>query len=472
MTNVECANAVMDILMKGVSRSTSSLKNELDLSTEHQANLRFVLNRLAKRDVIVKMGNGVNKWKAICSEWTLSDRSSPFGLQTTKADRLKHFNDKVSYSNESKDKAMASFGSYPAPTGGPYLPQPKFETPDTISAKVAQNQKVLGDAMILLEKKVNSVNANQEEVYKTITEIKKIVQESKEVAQRSVATLKIEQYDGKVIKLKDKVLPKDYEKVLDLARCRRNIMLVGPAGCGKTFFGKLVADSLGLKFGSLSCTSGMSESHLLGWGLPDIMKGDTQFQSTEFLDCYENGGLHLLDEIDAADPNLLLALNSALANGYCNVPSRKKKPRAVRHKDYVCMVTANTYGRGANRVYAGRTQLDEATLDRFRMGMVEIDYDEVIEAALCPDDELRKALQEIRKKINGTGLRRIMSSRFMEDAYIMRREADWPIERILETFFLGWSNDEKAKVQLPKKLSEPGDIKLSTGAFASASKTY
>lgn len=216
--------------------------------------------------------------------------------------------------------------------------------------------------------------------------------------------------------------------------------------CGKTYLAKLVADSLGMEFGTLSCTSGMSENHLLGRGIPDLTHGKNRFQSTEFLDLYEKGGMFLLDEFDAADPNLLLAVNTALANGYCNVPNRTDKPKALRHKDNVIMATANTYGRGANRVYAGRNQLDEATLDRFRMGMVEMDYDEAVEAAVCPDDELREKLQGIRTKIQGTGLRRIMSSRFMEDAYVMKKECSWSVEAIVATFLQGWTPEEKSKV--------------------------
>jgi cobaltochelatase CobS len=255
---------------------------------------------------------------------------------------------------------------------------------------------------------------------------------------------------GKVLPpttLENATLPSVFPRVLALAAARRNIMLVGPAGCGKTYIGNLTARALGLRFGSLSCTSGMSEAHLLGRAIPNIADGTTTFQGTDFLDLYENGGVFLLDELDAADPNLLLAINSAIANGYCNVPNRPEKPRAQRHPDFVLIATANTFGRGANRQYAGRNQLDEATLDRFRVGMIECDYEEAVEQTVCPNSELRGVCQAIRRRIQANGLRRIMSTRFIADAYVMHSVAGWTVSEIVDTFFEGWSADEAAKVR-------------------------
>ena len=88
----------------------------------------------------------------------------------------------------------------------------------------------------------------------------------------------------------------------------------------------------------------------------------------ELLHDPSNGGVFLFDEIDAADANVLLVVNSALANGRMSVPSRHDQPVAKKHSEFVCIAAANTFGRGADRVYVGRNELDEATLDRFRIG--------------------------------------------------------------------------------------------------------
>jgi hypothetical protein len=190
----------------------------------------------------------------------------------------------------------------------------------------------------------------------------------------------------------------------------------------------------------------MSESHFTGRSIPNLTTGKNTFQSTSFLDCYENGGVYLLDELDAADPNLLLVINTALANGYCNLPNRTAKPKAMKHDDFIPIATANTFGKGGNRQYVGRSQLDESTLDRFRIGTVECDYDPGVERHLCPNGDLLEKCWEIRKKIVDSGLRRVMSTRFIQDAYIMNSQAKWDIEKIVNVFLEGWTPEEKNKV--------------------------
>jgi len=268
----------------------------------------------------------------------------------------------------------------------------------------------------------------------------------KAVEGKTIHHLEVKRWDGTSVTLKDVVLPSVFPQVLALASCRRNILLVGPAGCGKSHLAELVSKTLNLRFGSISCTSGMGEAHLLGRAVPDLTHGKNRFMGTDFLTCYEEGGVFLFDELDAADANLLLAVNTALANGYCNVPNRADKPRATMHPDFIPIATANTFGRGASRTYSGRNQLDEATLDRFRIGTVECVYEEAVERALCPDVSLRSRLTRIRERIESTGLRRVMSTRFMRDAQVMVSGAGWTVQQCVEVFFQGWTAEEKAKV--------------------------
>ena len=157
-----------------------------------------------------------------------------------------------------------------------------------------------------------------------------------------------------------------FEEVLQLAAARKHIFLPGPAGCGKSHMAKQVADALGLPFGFISCSAGMSESQLLGRRVPNGDHGQFVYEATDFVRCYENGGVFLFDELDAADSNVLLVVNSALANGHMALPNRTENPVAKRHPDFVCIAAANTFGRGADRQYVGRNELDESTLDRFR----------------------------------------------------------------------------------------------------------
>ncbi len=151
--------------------------------------------------------------------------------------------------------------------------------------------------------------------------------------------------------------------------------------------------------------------------------------------------------MDAADPNVLLLINAALANGHMALPNRPDNPYATRHPDFVCVAAANTVGTGADRLYAGRNKLDGATLDRFAIGKVYMDYDERVEENLCQDEKIRDKFQAYRRKINEHRMERWVSTRFMEKAYKMVHKHGFTMMDVEEAFFQGWREDEVRKVK-------------------------
>ena len=90
---------------------------------------------------------------------------------------------------------------------------------------------------------------------------------------------------------------------------------------------------------------------------------------------------------------MLTVLNAALANGSYRFPNGEL---VERHADFRCMAAANTFGRGADRLYVGRNQLDAATLDRFTVH--NFDYDESLERHLAGNDAWVDIVQSARKK--------------------------------------------------------------------------
>ncbi len=235
-----------------------------------------------------------------------------------------------------------------------------------------------------------------------------------------------------------------FDKVCKLAAIRKNVLLVGPAGAGKTKLAHQVADALGLPFYSISCTAGMSETHLTGWLLPVGESGRFVYVPSMFVTAYEQGGVFLLDEGDAADANVLMVLNQALANGGFFIPQRTEKPYCKRHADFVCIMAANTFGHGGDMVYAGRERLDGATLDRFRSGIVSIEYDADLEEALVDPDVLAWG-RAIRETINASKLRRIMSTRLMIDFSDQKTAYGWGRTEWTESYFRDWTRDELNK---------------------------
>jgi cobaltochelatase CobS len=238
------------------------------------------------------------------------------------------------------------------------------------------------------------------------------------------------------------VMPPEFKRMVELASARIPVMLVGPAGCGKTFLCEKLAEALDLEFSDQSCSEGMSESVFNGLLLPIDKGGAFKHVSSPFMDRYEDGGVMLLDEIDAGDPNLFTYINKAVANESYTVAQRWTKPKVTKHGDFVLVAAANTFGNGADAMYVGRNQLDAATLDRFKVGLITMDYSHDVEASLA-DAELCEWAWGIREKINSSKLRRIMSTRVIKDLGIMTKQYKWEREDWEQSYFAGWSDAEK-----------------------------
>jgi len=234
-----------------------------------------------------------------------------------------------------------------------------------------------------------------------------------------------------------------FAPALRAAKIHGNVLLVGPAGTGKTTIAEHIAEALEQPYGAISCTAGMSEGHLLG-----RMNASGEYIESEFVRLYENGGVFCFDEFDAMDSNTALVINSALANGHLPVPNRKDKPSAKRHKDFYAVACANTFGTANSIEYAGRNQLDAATLDRFGGGVSRffVDYDLRLETKLAGrfTKELDQ-LRAIRRKVSENKLRRIVGTRAVI-AMVKELEAGSNFEEIQSALLLGWSDTEKAKV--------------------------
>jgi cobaltochelatase CobS len=239
-----------------------------------------------------------------------------------------------------------------------------------------------------------------------------------------------------------------FDRVVKLMANGANVLLVGPAGCGKTHLFAQAMKALGAeRTGVLHGSAGASESALTGWLLP-ADGGRFEYAPSEFVEIYgsEAPAGFLWDELDAFDPNMLLVANGALANGHLHIAHRRHAPCVSRGPKVYLMATANTYGTGANPMYSSRAALDAATLDRFIV--VTMDYDRALEEDIAGQggltaDELSQ-IWNLRDRVRAANLRRTISTRAIQKACIMKQAGDtW--ETIMSTLTEGWSKDEKAK---------------------------
>ena len=276
--------------------------------------------------------------------------------------------------------------------------------------------------------------------------VRTIVQEALVDAKIAPNVIEIRHDAKPPIKIEGRVHP-EFEKTLRYLQGGCNVMLVGPAGCGKSHMIKQLAKALDVEHTIVGGTAGVSEGDIIGRLLPGA-GGEFTYHASEFVRLYEGGNaLCAFDEIDGFDPNMLMVANMPLANGSMYVHLRHDNPQVKRGERVYMMATANTYGTGANPIYCSRNAMDEATRDRFII--VTVDYDKALEEQIATAGGLTPAemagLWELRDRAREAQLRRVISTRAFQKAAVMKQAGDsW--REIRDRLLEGWSKDEKAKV--------------------------
>lgn len=222
-----------------------------------------------------------------------------------------------------------------------------------------------------------------------------------------------------------------FESVLKTIGAGINLALVGPAGSGKTSLVHNVATALHLEFYSKSVSAQTGIHEFFGY-----YDASGRYIPTLFRKAYEKGGVFLLDEFDAGNPNVLAALNQATANGSCAFPDKM----VAKHKDFVIVMAGNTFGTGANAEYVGRNKIDAATLDRFMF--MEIPYDETLEMVLAEDKDWCEKVQKFRKNAELKKVKCIISSRATFHGEALLATGMTELEVVQGVIYKGLSEDE------------------------------
>ena len=232
---------------------------------------------------------------------------------------------------------------------------------------------------------------------------------------------------------------KDLQTLVNVAAQRLPVMLVGPAGSGKTTAAYQTATCLDLAYYESSMGPATSQWDLIGYRSPvgEYVPGILR-------EPYENGGILMLDEMDNTNPSVLTALNAAISNTQTTFPDGP----VSKHSDFVLIAAGNTYGRGADRMYVGRNQLDAATLDRFVV--IDWPYDEEAEVDWAGRDRVdwTRYVQKVRALAMQHQMRVIISPRAsIYGAKLLRAGMD--IAQVSEmTLWKGMSEADRTRLAL------------------------
>ncbi len=296
-------------------------------------------------------------------------------------------------------------------------PESQTQAKDTVT----QTGDGLHELLKLKEYLENKIDGDVDEELKALREA---------IKAKQTLEIKVGDKVGEVKGLKHKQL----EQLINYAALRLSPLLVGMAGTGKTHAGEQTAKALGLDFYAMSVGAQTSKSDIIGY-----MAANGQYVTTHFRKAYEEGGVFLMDEIDAGNANVLIQINAALSNGLCAFPDRM----VTRHEDFVFIASANTYGNGANRQYVGRNQLDAATLDRF--AMIEWLIDDELESNLTTGLNGKAwymAVRAARDYVAEKNIRALISPRATQKGSKLLHIGQ-PLEEVIHATMLGSVPEDK-----------------------------
>lgn len=179
---------------------------------------------------------------------------------------------------------------------------------------------------------------------------------------------------GREIKPMSGIFHEAFTTVSKLVALDLPVYLSGEAGTGKNVICKQVAEALELDF---YFSNAIQQEHKI----TGFIDARGVFHETQFYKAMKYGGLFFIDELDASIPEVLIILNSAIANKYFDFPIGKVEA----HPNFRVIAAGNTFGTGADNVYSGRYNLDGASMDRFNV--IPIKYSPKIEKVLTNEDE-------------------------------------------------------------------------------------
>lgn len=274
--------------------------------------------------------------------------------------------------------------------------QPPVQPTEVTEKQVQYSMGMLEQAVVQLISNVNAEKIEQNVMNSVEDKVRQFIKDEYGTIERKIITV----IDGKKVEM-DGIQHDKFETVLKFVANDEPVFLTGPAGSGKNVLCKQVAKALGLNF---YFTNAVTQEYKLT-GFTDAMGN---YQPTQFYKAFTEGGLFMLDEMDASIPEVLVILNAAIANRYFDFPAPIGYVEA--HPNFRVIAAGNTTGHGADFEYVGRNQLDGASLDRF--AVVKIDYSEAIENGVaCGDKELAQFCRDFRKSANKNGLNIIVSYR-------------------------------------------------------------
>jgi len=246
----------------------------------------------------------------------------------------------------------------------------------------------------------------------------------------------------------------DYLPVLEKAyRAKLFCLIVGPKGTGKTTLVRKFAEKLGKPLYSINFSLRTKESHLVGTTL--LENGSTKFALGIIPKSMQEGGILYLDELNVAEPDVLIRLDEALDDRReLILKEAGEVVRVKAHPDWYVIAAINPL------THAGTKELPPQLLSRFPVrlyldyppvevekrivklycdGLIDGDLDRAIRLA----NKLREAAK-VEDVYYSPSIRETIAFAKMVEAGVEPRQA---AELIFANVYFQWGAQEVQKVR-------------------------
>jgi len=181
----------------------------------------------------------------------------------------------------------------------------------------------------------------------------------------------------------------DIQILKEAYKNRQNTLLIGPTGAGKTHAVRMVAKELSIPYVRLNLNRMTTVEDFVGQWVPK-KGGGYEWNDGMLTRLMRHGGVVVVDEINAAPPEILFVLHSVTDDERQIVLTQKDGEVVKAHPDFWFVATMGPE-------YYGTEKLNQALKDRFEI-VLQYPYDINIERQLLKNEWLVRAAEKLREQ--------------------------------------------------------------------------
>lgn len=174
-------------------------------------------------------------------------------------------------------------------------------------------------------------------------------------------------------------------------RTKRNVMLMGETGAGKTMFGEAYASKHGLNYYSLPCDVSIDPSAFFGKMVPTEEAGKFEWVDGPVTQLVRHGGVLNFSEINFLPPKIAASI-------YPLLDARRYVPLLAHHGEIVRAHPNLVIIADFNPQYRGTMELNAAFKNRFPI-KIQWDYSDEVEEKLVNLPTLRIIANKLRQQV-------------------------------------------------------------------------